>query len=459
MPPRPATWVQVSAHRYLLRRVEGALLGEGVGAAWPGSRGRRVSLLCGCVLTAVALAGCTLLAVLRPHVALDRARIVMSRESGALFVRVGDVWHPVLNLSSARLIAATAANPQPVTDSDLSATKRGPLLGIPGAPESLGRPLSPDDTDWAICDSTGASTATAVIIGPRSEAPPAHRVTGGEAILVATAAGSPAYLLYDGHRALVNLDDAAVVRALRLERRAPVTVSPALLNAVPEVPPIAPPRIHGSGTRAPGLPGLPVGSVLRITRADGDEYYAVLAAGVQRIGQVAADLLRFSNPQGTTNAVTVAPDAIRSAPVVTELPVALFPDRPPTFSDPAGTLCASWEGKRTGVAFVAEAGLPIPAGRTPVALAQADGDGPTLDAAYVPAGRSAYVRAGDGAGPRYLITDTGVRFAVHDDDAARDLGLTDAAPAPWPLLTLLPAGPELSRRNASIARDAVAGSP
>jgi hypothetical protein len=92
-------------------------------------------------------------------------------------------------------------------------------------------------------------------------------------------------------------------------------------------------------------------------------------------------------------------------------------------------------------------------------LAQADGDGPALDAVYVPAGRSAYVRAGDSAGTRYLITDTGVRFAVHDDDSARDLGLTDAVPAPWPLLTLLPAGPELSRRNASIARDAVAGSP
>ncbi|OBB95154.1 type VII secretion protein EccB [Mycobacterium sp. 852002-40037_SCH5390672] len=460
MPRQPATWLHVSAYRYLLRRTESALLGENVRAAGFGSRRHPASLF-GCLLTAIALAGCALLAVLRPHVALDRAQIVVSRESGALFVRVGDAWHPVLNLASARLIAATAANPQPVTDSDLDATKRGPLLGIPGAPQFLGRPLSPGDMDWSMCASTGASTTT-VVIGRRSEAPPVHRVPAGQAILVAPAAGSPVHLLYNGHRAAVDLDDPAVLRALRLEGRAPVLVSQALLNAVPEAPPIAPPRIHGLGAKTPRLPGFSVGSVLRITRADGDEYYAVLAAGVQRIGQVAADLLRFSNSQGTANPVTVAPEAIRAAPVVAELPVALFPDHPPALSEPAGALCASWEAARSGraeVAFLTESRLPIPSGRAPVALAQADGNGPALDAVYVPPGRSAYVRAGDKAGTCYLITDTGVRFAIHDDDAARDLGLADASRAPWPLLRLLPSGPELSRQRASLARDAVAGMP
>lgn len=449
MPRQPATWLHVSAYRYLLRRTERALLGEEVGAT---------GLAVGCVVTAIAVAGCAVLGLLRPHVALDRAQIVLSRESGALFVRVGDVWHPVLNLASARLIAATAADPQPVTESDLGATKRGPLLGIPGAPQFLGRPLSAGDMGWSICASTGASTTT-VIIGRRSEAPAVHPVAPGQAILAAPASGSPAYLLYGGHRAIVDLDDAAVVRALRIEGRAPLIVSQALLNAVPEAPPIAPPRIRGRGARIPGLPGFAVGSVLRITRADGDEFYAVLATGVQRVGQVAADLLRLSNPQGTANPVTVAPDAIRAAPVVAELPVALFPDRAPTLAEPAGTLCANWEEAKTGVAFLAESRLPVPSDRAPVALAQADGDGPAVDAVYMPPGASAYVRAGDEAGTRYLIADTGVRFAIPDDAAAHDLGLGDAGPAPWPLLSLLPAGPELSRQNASTARDVVARSP
>lgn len=449
MPRQPVTWLHISAYRYLLRRTERALLGEEI---------RATGLAFGSIVTAIAVAGCAVLGLLRPHVALDRAQIVVSRESGALFVRVGDVWHPVLNLASARLIAATAADPQPVTESDLGTTKRGPVLGIPGAPQFLGRALSPGDMGWSICASTGASTTT-IIIGRRSEAPAVHPLAAGHAILVAPASGSPAYLLYDGHRAMVDLDDAAVVRALRIEGRAPLPVSQGLLNAVPEAPPIAPPRIRGRGARTPGLPGFAVGSVLRITRADGDEFYAVLAAGVQRIGQVGADLLRLSNPQATTNPVTVAPDAIRAAPVVAELPVALFPDRAPTLSQAAGTLCASWEEPRSGVAFLEEVGLPIPSDRAPVALAQADGNGPAVDAVYVPPGASAYVRAGDEAGTRYLIADTGVRFAIHDDAAAHDLGLGDAGAAPWPLLTLLPAGPELSRQTASIARDVVARSP
>lgn len=460
MPRQPATRVHFSAYRYLLRRIEFALLGEAMCPGGPRLRGSSAALVAGCLFTAVALAGCGLLGLLRPHAALDRAQIVMARETGALFVRVGDAWHPVLNLASARLIAATAANPQPVREAELEGRKRGPLLGIPGAPQFAGRPLSAADLAFSICDSGGTGSTTVIVGHPGGDG--VARLTTGRAMLVAPASGSPAYLLYNGHRAMVDLADAAVVRALRLEGRAAQPVSPSLLNAVPEAAPIAAPRIRGLGGAAPGLPGFRVGSVLRITRADGDEYYAVLAAGVQRIGQVAADLVRFSNRQGTANPVTVAPDAIRAAPVVTELPVAGFPDRAPTLADPAGTVCASWEQAGSGraeVAFLAGTRPPVPSGQAAVALAQADGRGPALDGVYVPPGRSAYVRAGDNAGTRYLITDTGVRFAIHDDDAAHDLGLAEATPAPWPLLTLLPAGPELSRHNASIARDTVAGSP
>jgi hypothetical protein len=58
------------------------------------------------------------------------------------------------------------------------------------------------------------------------------------------------------------------------------------------------------------------------------------------------------------------------------------------------------------------------------------------------------------------VTDTGVRFAIHDNDAAHDLGLqTDAVAVPWPMLAALPSGPELSRATASIARDVVSGLP
>jgi type VII secretion protein EccB len=462
VPRQPTTWLHVSGYRFLLRRIECALLGGDTRMASEPLRARTASLTVGCVLAAIAMAGCAFLALLRPQARLDQAQIVMGKESGALYVRVGETWHPVLNLASARLIAATGANPQPVRESELGRTKRGPLLGIPGAPQLLGPPLSGEESVWTICD-TDNDWATTVVVGPTAGAS-AHRLAAEKAILVTPVSGSPAYLLYNGQRAVVDLADTAVVRALRLEGRTPHIVSQTLLNAVPEVPPITVPRIRGVGGRAAGLAGFPVGRVLRITRGDGDEYYVVLATGVQRIGKVAADLLRFSDSQGAANIITVAPDAIRAAPIVNTLPVTTFPDRAPSPEGADAVVCVAWAPEappstgRSDVAFLAGSGLPVPVGRAPVTLSQADGRGPALDAVYLPPGRSAYVRGNGQGDARYLVVDTGVRFAIHDDDAARDLGLPAVATqAPWPILAALPSGPELSRANASVARDTVAG--
>lgn len=455
MPRQPTTRLQTSGYRFLLRRLESALLTGDVDPPAARLRAHSAALAVGCVLTAVATVGCAALALLRPQPALDQARIVIASESGALYVRVGDTWHPALNLASARLVAATPANPQPVRESDLARAKRGPAVGIPGAPQTLGRPLSADESAWTMCDADAARETT-VVAGP-VEGESARRLAPDAAALVAPASGSPAYLLYNGQRAVVDLTDAAVLRALRLEGRAPRLVSRWLLTAIPEAPPIAAPPVRNAGGPAAGLPGFAVGSVLRIARTDGDEYYAVLADGVQRIGRVAADLLRFGDSRGTARPVTVAPDAIRAAPVLDTLPVAGFPDRAPTLVD-GRVLCAYWGP--SGAQILAGGALPLPPGRAPAVLAQADGAGPALDAVSLPPGRSAYVRPDGPSGTRYLVTDAGVRFPVHDDDAARDLGLPAAVPAPWPVLGALPSGPELSREKASVARDVVvAGSP
>jgi hypothetical protein len=159
----------------------------------------------------------------------------------------------------------------------------------------------------------------------------------------------------------------------------------------------------------------------------------------------------------------IAPDVIRTTKSVTRLPVSDYPDRVQALSTVDGaTVCASWQYPASGSVSVSFSvgGLPISAGHAPVRLVQADGEGPAVDAVYLPPGRIGYVRATSlsGAhahtGTRYLISDTGVRFAVHDDDAAHDLGLPGAmVAAPWSALAALPAGPELSRTNASVAHD------
>ena len=212
---RPTTRLHVSGHRFLARRLECALLRRDVGAVNEPLRAHSASLALGALLAGIALAGCALVGLLRPQVALDRALIVMGRDSGALFVRVGDTWHPVLNLASARLIAATDANPLPVPESELGRTKRGPLLGISGAPQLLGQPLTGDEAAWTICD-TDDNPATTIVVG-RTDESSFHQLAPERALLVAPGPGLPSYLLYDGRRAVVDPADAAVVRALRLE--------------------------------------------------------------------------------------------------------------------------------------------------------------------------------------------------------------------------------------------------
>lgn len=209
MPSPATTWLHVSGYRFLLRRIECALLFGDVCAATGALRARTTSLALGCVLAIVAAMGCAFVALLRPQSALGQAPIVMGRESGALYVRVDDVWHPVLNLASARLIAATNANPQPVSESELGHTKRGPLLGIPGAPQLLDQPLAGAESAWAICDSDNGGSTT-VVVGPAEDSS-AQVLTAEQMILVATESGSPTYLLYGGRRAVVDLADPASV--------------------------------------------------------------------------------------------------------------------------------------------------------------------------------------------------------------------------------------------------------
>ncbi len=460
---QPTTRLHVSGHRFLLRRIECALLGRDIRAVNEPIRAPLHSLMAGSLLAVVVLAGCAGLAVLRPQPSLGNAPILMSEPSGALYVRVGETLHPVLNLASARLIAKTNVNPRPVPEPELRHSKRGPLLGIPGAPQSLAEPLADDETHWTICDTDNDTVNTTVIVGP-AEGRLSRRLAPEQAVLVTPDSGGSTYLLYEGRRAVVDLSEPAVVHALRLEGLVPLTVSRALLNAVPEVPPITAPRIPGAG-RPAALRGFLVGSVLQVNRADRDEYYVVLERGVQRVGQIAADLVRFSDSQGSRTVISVAPDLVRTAPAAAQLPVASFPERAPAALDTTvTTLCVSWAPTASGRADISflTGGVPVPPGQQPVTLSQADGNGAAVDAVYLPPGRSAYVRSsglsGDNAsaGTRYLVTDTGVRFAVHDDDAAHDLGLPNtAAPAPWPLLATLPSGPELSRANALVARDTV----
>jgi type VII secretion protein EccB len=446
MTGRTTTSIQVSGYRFLVRRMEHALVRGDVRMLDDPLRAQSLSLAAGCVLAAIIVAVCAVLAFMKPRGDIGDATIVMVRESGAVYVRIDDVMHPAMNLASARLITGAATEPELVSSSALDEVKRGALVGIPGAPDTIGAPLGVDESVWTACDDTDGRTTVSV----------GHRVDldSGRNALVTPRGESAAttYLLYGGRRARVDLRNPAVVRALKLDGIAPRPVSRVLVDALPEAPEIVAPSVPGIGSPSV-LPGLPNGTVIRLTRTDSAEYYIALSGGVQRIGEVSADLIRFTHALHR-DIVTVAPALIGRVPVVEELPVTTFPDRGGVAETPF--LCA-----QSGNVLVGDA-LPF---EDVVQLAQADEAGPDIDRFAMPPGRSAFVRAagtsGEGAdiGARYLVDDSGVLFGIRDVAAAERLGLSSPIPAPWPLLAHLPRGPELSVQNASVVRDSVRPTP
>jgi type VII secretion protein EccB len=451
-----STKLRVSGYRFLLRRMEHALVRGDIRMVDDPLRAQSLSLSSGVILAAIIVAVCAVLAFLRPPATVGNDPIVVVRDTGALYVRVGDTVHPVLNLASARLITGTPTNPSVVRAAAVNNAKRGPMLGIPGAPAEVSPPLDQDSSAWTVCDD---ATNTTVVVGDVR----ADGLTDRRAVLVTPRSESAAttYLLYDGRRAKVDLRNHAVVRALKLEGIAPQPVSRTLLNATPETPPIAAPHIPGAGSSSP-LRGFPVGSVVRVARAVEDEYYIVLAQGMQRIGRVAADLIRFTDAQNDRDIATVAPDVISAVPIVDTLPVSTLPERAAVSS--AAVVCARWQfgiAEANSAVLVADS---LGTGDDAITLTQTDGDGPNVDAFAMPRGRSAYVRStgvgGDGAstGALYFVNDSGVAFGLRDEDSAKRVGLgSTPVPAPWPVLARLPRGPELSKGAASIARDSVTG--
>ena len=446
---RPSARMAVSAQRFLARRMEHAVVRRDVSMDDDPMRAQRRALGVGCVLMAIAVAASAVLAFVRPQGNPSDGPILLARESGALYVRIGTVLHPVFNLASARLIAGANATPVVVSERVLAGVEKGARVGIPGAPASIGVALT--QPQWTICD----GERTVVSIGA-----PVPAMDSSDVVLVAPRGGPAAdtYLLFDGWRARVDLRERAVVRALGLEGAEPQQVSPALLDTVPEVPAVSAPPIPAAGTPGPApLRGIHVGSVVRVARAERDELFVVLADGVQRVGPLAADVIRYAHG-GADEIVGVPPAVLAEVPVVRELPVDTFPNRAPSAGG-AGFVCAQWHSEPAGAG---RSNVTVLVGGSrnlgPVTpLGQADGAGPRIDGVVLPGGRSAYVRtapsAGDDgtSGTRFLVTDAGTAFGIPDDDTAPHLGIgSSPTAAPWAIVGRLPIGPELSTAAASV---------
>ncbi|MFI5777169.1 type VII secretion protein EccB [Nocardia sp. NPDC051570] len=494
MPAQLTTRQQVNGYRFLLRRLDHAMVRRDVRMLHDPMRSQTRSLVVGALLGLLLVAGSAILAFLRPQGAIGDSHIVMGKDSGALYVVVKDqsgsgVLHPVLNLASARLISGTAETPKSVKDDKLDSMPRGPLLGIPGAPAALPGSGQGGRSDWTLCEAvklsatgtlTSAASTTTTVLAGRPELGQRARIAGpAEAVLVRHADKS--YLIYDGKRAEIDPGNSVVARTLGLTARAARPGGTGLLDAAVSVPPLAPPTIPQAGAPGPGrLSNIPVGGVISTAAVVGGarpDLFVVLADGVQRIGPFTAQLIRNADSHGMSEIKTVPPDALDGVPVVTDLQIAHFPTEIPKVitAEESPVACVSWSksagtispqqpqadpSDRAVVSLLVGTGLPLADSAKPVDLVTATGSGDHVDSVYVRPTTGEFVQTtGMDAGSvrrdsLFYVGDNGIRYGIPDLKTAQILGLgTSPHLAPWAIVSQLVPGPTLSPKDALVSYD------
>lgn len=488
MPAQVTTRAQVNGYRFLIRRLEHALIRGDSRMIHDPMRGQMRALIVGVVIAVLITGACGILAFFKPAPNIGDAQILLSKSSGAAYVRIGERVHPVLNLASARLIVGANESPKEVDDKFLNPLPRGAMVGIIGAPANIRGADSVGMSSWTVCDTlqtpgvtetTGmASLQTTVLANDPVLDADVRAASAAEAVI--TEAAGVNYLIYDGVRAPIDLSDPVLVNGLHL-RGAPVRpVSLSVLNSFPLVDPITSVTIDGVGQPSALGADHPVGSMVKTVDSRGEQIYVVLRDGIQPVSPATADIIRYGNPTAVAEVTDIAPARLAATPTVHRLAVDHYPSVSPRIVpvDPDRVVCMGWQRANTAaqatVRLLVGHQLPTPDGAAPVLLASADGNGPGVDSAYLTPGAGEYVQSTGGgpdseaAGQLFYVSDTGLRYHIKDLPTAEALGVTgvklpdaDNAPqrAPWPVLSLLPAGPSLSQEAALVAHDGMAADP
>jgi type VII secretion protein EccB len=474
---------QVSGWRFVMRRIASGVALHDTRMLVDPLRTQTRAVLMGVLMLITALVGCFVFSLIRPNGSAANNPVLADRSTAALYVRLGDQLHPVLNLTSARLIAGRPVNPTLVKSSVLDKFPRGNLIGIPGAPEQMVQNTS-KDANWTVCDSVaGAAAGVAVIAGtPDSSGARAAALSTGHAVLASNATST--WLLWDGRRSRIDLADHAVTSALGLgsDIPAPRPIAVGLFNAIPEAPPLSAPAIPDAGSPPRfGLPApAPVGAVvetyaLATNSANSMLYYAVLPDGLQAISPVLAAVLRNSNSYGLDQPPRLSADQVAKLPVSRMLDASRYPDERISLVDAARdpVTCAHWSkpaGATTNsLTLLTGSALPVSEAVHTEDLVGA-GTGGTANRVGMAPGTGYFTTTvgqdatSPASGSLFWISDTGVRYGIDSENGVNGstktvevLGLSPPpTPIPWSVLSLFAPGPTLSRADALLAHDGLA---
>ena len=474
-----STRTQVTGYQFLARRTAMALTRWRVRMEIEPQRRQILSVVASISAALVICLGALLWSFISPAGQINDSPIVADKDSGALYVRVGDRLYPALNLASARLITGRPDNPHQVRSSQITSLPHGPLVGIPGAPNEFA-PKSPTTSSWLVCDTVATSTGvgspqgvTVTVIDGTPDLSNHRRVLNGSDAVVLSYGGD-AWVIRQGRRSKIDATNRSVLLPLGLTPEQVSQAKPmshALYDALPVGPELVVPDVPNAGTPATfaGAPG-PVGTILVTPQISGPQQYSlVLADGVETLPPLVAQIMQNAGNAGNTRPVTVEPSALAKMPVVNRLDLSAYPDTPLEVVDMRDNPATCWWWERTAgetrarVQVVTGPTIPVtPHDATKVVnLVKSDTTGREADQVYFGPNFANFV-AVTGNNPAaqtteslWWLTQAGARFGVDDSKEARDaLGLTSTPSlAPWVALRLLPQGPTLSRADALVEHD------
>jgi type VII secretion protein EccB len=472
---------QNSGHLFYNRRLKAAITRFSVRMKHD-DRKQQAAVALAIVFVLIGVGWMALLHVMKPAGLVGQSAIIGNRDTGAVYAKIDGRLYPALNLTSARLAVGNPAAPAWVKAAEIAKYPTGPMIGIPGAPDSLTVTASAVSA-WSVCDTaptrgSGAAPLVTTIAGELSTAGRAAPMDPAQAVLATHKDAT--YVIWGGQRSRINPTDRSVTFNLGLDPGVtyPIEISNALFDTMPSTEPLVVPAIPESGAPSKWLPGSTVGSVLATRDANGTitGFYVLLPDGVQKITSFVADLLRTAHAQGSATPTLVSPDKLVHIPVVDALDVGYYPSGKLNFVNTAANpvTCVAWQKQSTDpqatITVFSGRGLPVPIGMDPrlVRLVRNDRnpDSVEADQALVLPGAANFVATTSGVVTSesreslYWVSLQGVRYGVQwDDRTLQALGLDtrSAVQAPWPIVRTFAAGPAISRDSALLARDTIIG--
>ena len=235
---RLTTKVQVSGWRFLLRRLEHAIVRRDTRMFDDPLQFYSRSVMLGVLVSVLIVVGALAMAYFKPQGKLEGGNLFVDRSTNQLYLKVAGQLHPVYNLTSARLVLGNPADPATVKSGELDRLPKGQSVGIPGAPYAT--PVASASTSvWSLCDtltraeSINPALQTAVIAMPLVIDSSIDPILPNEALL-ATFQGREWVVTGKGRHS-TDLTDRALTSALGIPVTAkPTPISADMFNALPD---------------------------------------------------------------------------------------------------------------------------------------------------------------------------------------------------------------------------------